>query len=55
MIEAYPRFSASARHGANAGSVAVFFTICVCPVRMHVPVGPRPRSVSAQVTLTAFR
>ena len=29
MIEAYPRLSASARHGMSRGSVAMFFTTFV--------------------------
>ncbi len=55
MHEAYPRRSASARHGASFGSVPMFFAIWIWPVRMQVPVGPRPRSESAQVMFAAFR
>ena len=41
--------------GAKAGLVSTFWLICVWQVRIAVPVGPRPRSVSAQVTFSVPR
>src|SRR4030042_3039379 len=49
MDDAYPRFIACSRQGAKLGSVSIFLHMLTLPVRMAVPVGPRPRSVSAQV------
>ena len=40
--------------GAHRGSVAMFLASTIRPVRMQVPVGPRPRSTSAQETFTVF-
>ncbi len=53
--EAYPLFNASFRQGLKSGSVSMFLQMAGFPVRMAVPVGPRPRSVSAQVMFTVSR
>ncbi|MDT4843740.1 hypothetical protein FQZ97_776750 [compost metagenome] len=50
--EAIPCRMAPSRQGAVVGEVLKFRVILGAPLRMAVPVGPRPRAVSAQLMLS---
>ncbi|MCY1371528.1 hypothetical protein D9M69_586780 [compost metagenome] len=50
-IEAMPWVMAFSRQGLSLGSVRILRVMVGTPVRMAVPVVPRPRSLSAQLML----